>query len=519
LKEVGNALYKDKRYVEAFNAYTEANEVDPTNATILCNRAQVNLDLGMYGQACSDCIRVITCMETSPDIMAKAYRRLVKGFVGLNNFEAARQNLETLVLQCGEEKYLMDAPAMYTYIQQAEDKKKKEVEKEMKESSLFVLNAHGKAGEKTRSDREQLMRQALRQGKIKRRLKAHERHPEFENEDIKLMPIGTGFGIFAKRNIPAGTQILVDSTIVSVHLDPTKCHHCVKPAAKVRCSNDKCNRMFCSLECLHKANSLYHKALCGRDMHPIESFVALGKTASSRFGLVAAKLLGIALQQRSPGEMFLRNAPADCFPANLLQRAYDDWEWPDNALQTWDMFRMMFSDDPFIQVDPNLDLEWLLNVFAALSTNTVGLFNPKYPNDLLQYGQGLMMWGSFFNHSCIPNTMYQTNIDEGSNVRFVTTEEVKADEELTISYVDQSTPYESRRGALKGQYGFSCECPKCKREGKKSVIVDYIKHHQNNYCPISSTRRLRKCSMNSVKTRKTQKPRRKVDNNLTRKLH
>jgi hypothetical protein len=44
---------------------------------------------------------------------------------------------------------------------------------------------------------------------------------------------------------------------------------------------------------------------------------------------------------------------------------------------------------------------------------------------------------------------------------FVTSKDVKAGEELTVSYFDPNLPVDMRYAIAKLQYGFTCNCSKC----------------------------------------------------------
>ncbi|OVA14215.1 Amidase [Macleaya cordata] len=59
LKEKGNAAFKGKQWNKAVNYYSEAINLNDTNATYYCNRAAAYLELGCYQQAEADCTRAI----------------------------------------------------------------------------------------------------------------------------------------------------------------------------------------------------------------------------------------------------------------------------------------------------------------------------------------------------------------------------------------------------------------------------------------------------------------------------
>ena len=68
---------------------------------------------------------------------------------------------------------------------------------------------------------------------------------------------------------------------------------------------------------------------------------------------------------------------------------------------------------------------------------------------------------SFFNHSCQPNVVVAAAADH--QVTFMTRRPVLANEELTISYVEQQTLEDAeRRDLLESKYGFRCVCPICR---------------------------------------------------------
>ena len=59
---------------------------------------------------------------------------------------------------------------------------------------------------------------------------------------------------------------------------------------------------------------------------------------------------------------------------------------------------------------------------------------------------------SMFNHDCDPSV--HVACDTNHEVAFVAARDMQAGDELCISYVDTSLPFEERRRALQNQYGF-----------------------------------------------------------------
>lgn len=51
----GNHLYKQSKFLEACNTYTEGLEHDPYNSILLCNRAACRIKLGQFEKSAEDC--------------------------------------------------------------------------------------------------------------------------------------------------------------------------------------------------------------------------------------------------------------------------------------------------------------------------------------------------------------------------------------------------------------------------------------------------------------------------------
>lgn len=69
------------------------------------------------------------------------------------------------------------------------------------------------------------------------------------------------------------------------------------------------------------------------------------------------------------------------------------------------------------------------------------------------------------NHSCAPNAVaaYRSDEDDGGHVCMVAAHDIKAGDEIYISYIDLSLSREERGKELE-DYGFSCNCELCEEE-------------------------------------------------------
>ena len=64
------------------------------------------------------------------------------------------------------------------------------------------------------------------------------------------------------------------------------------------------------------------------------------------------------------------------------------------------------------------------------------------------------------NHSCDPNIEWRS-VNGSNRIEFVALRDIRAGEELFISYIDQSESRETRQFELENLYGFTCSCSKC----------------------------------------------------------
>lgn len=77
-------------------------------------------------------------------------------------------------------------------------------------------------------------------------------------------------------------------------------------------------------------------------------------------------------------------------------------------------------------------------------------------------GWGVFLAASLFNHSCRPNLCYLRG-EDGPGFQFIARREIKAGEELTISYLgDDDLP--GRRAYLREHYFFDCACERCRED-------------------------------------------------------
>ena len=106
-KKRGNALYKNKEFSAAIDAYNEAIELDATQMSFYTNRAAVRMEMKEYDACIADCKQAITVgRENRADyaLIAKAYVRIGNAYLkkgddflkdGIDAFEGAQMENRT----------------------------------------------------------------------------------------------------------------------------------------------------------------------------------------------------------------------------------------------------------------------------------------------------------------------------------------------------------------------------------------------------------------------------------------
>lgn len=105
------------------------------------------------------------------------------------------------------------------------------------------------------------------------------------------------------------------------------------------------------------------------------------------------------------------------------------------------------------------EIDALIDALYATLDETAGQF-------LNNEGSGLYLTQSKINHSCNPNAEIQFPFSN-STVQVVALREIKPEEEICISYLDEcqlNRSRHSRQRYLQENYLFLCECDKCQEE-------------------------------------------------------
>jgi SET domain len=104
-----------------------------------------------------------------------------------------------------------------------------------------------------------------------------------------------------------------------------------------------------------------------------------------------------------------------------------------------------------------------IDLNAAVVETLVPSKPGKRPNRSKCMGVAMFSTHACFNHSCRPNAraVGSSRDTRGVRMKVVAMRRIEPDEQLTISYIDESLPTSARQKHLQVSYGFVCRCEKC----------------------------------------------------------
>ncbi|CAH2053672.1 unnamed protein product [Thlaspi arvense] len=95
-RDRGNDLYESERYTEASAAYAEGLKFDPSNATLLCHRADCFFKVGMWESSIEDCNHALLILPSYTKPLrqrAASYSKLERWAEAVSDYENLRKEL------------------------------------------------------------------------------------------------------------------------------------------------------------------------------------------------------------------------------------------------------------------------------------------------------------------------------------------------------------------------------------------------------------------------------------------
>ncbi|EOD47967.1 putative set and mynd domain protein [Neofusicoccum parvum UCRNP2] len=140
----------------------------------------------------------------------------------------------------------------------------------------------------------------------------------------------------------------------------------------------------------------------------------------------------------------------------------------------WEALQGLPSHLDELRVDPDWERHAVLAMGALKYSKAEDMFSANIAsgiyariltNSLTLIGSALEPLGISFdplacsaNHSCDPNAFV---IMDGAQLSYRALNPIAKDEEISISYVDPTNPFERRQTELRQRYHFACACTKC----------------------------------------------------------
>ncbi|GMI72118.1 SET DOMAIN PROTEIN 39, ASH1-related 2 [Hibiscus trionum] len=291
---------------------------------------------------------------------------------------------------------------------------------------------------------------------------------------LRLVEIeGRGRALVASQPLKAGQIVLRDSPIVVYSVFPlvkrqssaSYCDNCFRTLSSssvnvMTCPSCSHHHIFCSPNCLTVATASSHSPWVCQALSRLRDCPSLVSQplewqVQARF-LIAAYNLALV-------------SPSD-FQVLLSLQGQDS---PSDAPAVHFLHSLISSICP----PPSLSITIELTA-ALLAKDKLNAFGLMEPISLQQDGQrsvrayGIYPKASFFNHDCLPNACRFDYLDSAPdrNTDFIVRmiHDVPQGREICLSYFPVNLNYSTRQKRLAEDYGFTCDCDRCKVEANWS---------------------------------------------------
>uniref|UniRef100_UPI00398F7805 histone-lysine N-methyltransferase Smyd1-like isoform X2 n=1 Tax=Pristiophorus japonicus TaxID=55135 RepID=UPI00398F7805 len=264
---------------------------------------------------------------------------------------------------------------------------------------------------------------------------------------------GKGRGLKSKQDFWSGDVVFAEpaySAVVFDNLTQQVCHNCFKKQAKLqRCGQCKFAH-YCDRTC-QKAAWTEHKNEC-------TAVRSHGKPPNESIRLAARILWRMAREGDFVSEDRISSI-------EKLQDHVDDLSEEEKKQLTSDadILRSYWHSN-----NQHFDTESITHIFGVINCNGFTISDQR---GLQAVGVGLFPNLCLTNHDCWPNC---TVILNNGKIELRAICQIKAGEELTVSYVDFLNLSADRREQLKKQYYFDCTCEHCTK-GIKDDLMQAVK--------------------------------------------
>lgn len=271
--------------------------------------------------------------------------------------------------------------------------------------------------------------------------------------DIKKITPQKGWGIVAKRDLKKLNPVLDLKPSWFITLAKNVCCFCGYEEATISCKYCD-NESYCSVYCRQKAQETYHDLLCKKDVSKMMDKAKNSLVAGSKYHLFVSKIFSHMI-------MHDKKSWKDVDSLKFLSGFQSALLNVEGYKVGYQVLCELFEKEKFSE---RMDFDEYMKLISVIVLNVFGWHQDvDGPVSPTTENMAIFCFGSFFNHSCVPNCEYYFR--EGK-MYFVCVEPTKKGEELFISYIGDCPNFEARKKALL-IYGFSCECPLCQKDCKE----------------------------------------------------
>lgn len=272
----------------------------------------------------------------------------------------------------------------------------------------------------------------------------------------------------AVRPLKAGEIILKDAPIILYSALPfqsdnhnnttsycSNCFICISQQSQIISCNN-CKSQFCTVNCQSIASTTSHTSWTCQTLIRLQQYFSdnrlpLDVQIQARF-LIAA--YNIAFISQSKFQTLLS-----------LQGSESDLDSDSEACAS-------FLHSLISSVELGFTVDLVRVLLAKDKLNAFGIMEPfsEHREERSVRAYGIYPVVSFFNHDCLPNACRFDYIDvDGScdiTIRMI--HDVQQGREICLSYFPVNLKYSERQKRLKDDYGFVCNCDRCKVEANWS---------------------------------------------------
>ncbi|KIX06381.1 uncharacterized protein Z518_04357 [Rhinocladiella mackenziei CBS 650.93] len=287
---------------------------------------------------------------------------------------------------------------------------------------------------------------------------------------------GRGNGLFASQDTAPKSRVIFVERPLLIALETSKlsthCYTCLRspedscyaivnggaPSLKI-CSGCKVVK-FCDKKCQSQAWSQYHRLECKlyARLHP-------------RVLPSAVRAITRLLKQHKAG-MLTKGEWEE-----LLALESHQQDMAKEGGERWQDFLLMIQGIVSYS-GTNHTPDVILRLLCLLAVNSFALTNPTFD----PIGMVLHPKPALFNHSCEPNAFVRFDVPASSrqpdiptcgSISVYAVRSIAKDEEITLSYIDTTYPFDRRQHELRGRYFFTCSCDLCAK-GPNSPRDHYL---------------------------------------------